>query len=305
VFQFADDPGTGRDKERNKMSGNRKSFLLLLAMTFVFATSAEAQTGSSSYGQQRGMEERFRLDIGGFFQKFDTTVSIDRSDGSPGTEVNLEDVLGQDSHQTNLRLDGYWRFGPHGSLQFAYRGWHRTNEQVIDRDINIGDTTYHAGANVSTDNRVNVFQLYYGYSFWNTGQFELGAELGISGYYTKISFEASGSFTGPGGTTSGTTGREEKNLLAPVPGIGGYFRYTFLQRFFGYATVKGLPTVTISGYSGSMIDVTAGLDYFFTKNFGLGAGYEYTKINFKGKSTPRVGIDYTYSGPLAYASIAF
>jgi len=288
------------------MNCSRTSFLPLLALTFVFAAGAEAQSGSSSYEQLRGMEERFRLDIGGFFQKFDTNVTIDRSDGSPGTEVNLEDVLGQDAHKTSLRLGGYWRFGPHGNLQFGYRGWHRTNEHVIDRDINIGDTTYHAGANVSTDNRVDVFQLYYGYSFVNNGQLELGAELGLSGYYTKISFEASGSFTGPGGTTSGTTGNEGTNFLAPVPGIGGYVKYTILPRFFVNAAVRGLPTVTISGYSGSMVDVTAGLDYFFTKNIGIGASYEYTKITFKNENlTPQVGADYTYSGPLAYVSIAF
>ena len=268
------------------------------------ASTAAAQF-SSTYSSTRGMEERFRLDIGGFFQKFDTIVSIERSDGTPGTEVNLEDALGQNSHQTNIRLDGYWRFGPHGSLVFAYRGWHRTNEKVMDRDITIGDTTYHAGANVSSDNRVNVIQLYYAYSFVNTGELELGAQLGLSGYYTKLAFSASGNVTGPGGTTAGTTGNEDTNFLAPVPGIGGYLKYTLLPRFFVYANVKGLPTVTISGYSGSMIDVTAGLDYFFTKNFGIGAGYEYSKITFKGKSTPRVGIDYKYSGPLAYLSVAF
>jgi len=267
-------------------------------------TSAAAQFGQS-YSATRGMEERFRLDVGGFFQKFDTTATIGGEDGRPGTEINFENVLGQNSHQTNLRLDGYWRFGPHGTLLFAYRGWHRTNDHVIDREITIGDTTYHVGANVSSDNRVDVIQLYYGYSFVNTGEFELGAMLGLSGYYTKLAFSASGNVTGPGGTSAGTTGNESKNFLAPVPGIGGYLKYTLLPRFFIYGSVKGLPTVTISGHSGSFVDFTAGLDYFFTKNVGLGAGYEYTKITYKDASTPRVGLEYKYSGPLAYLSVAF
>jgi len=277
------------------------SFVLLVCL--VIASPAAAQF-SQGYSTTRGMEERFRLDIGGFFQKFDTLVTIDGQNGQ-GTEINLEDRLGQDSHQTNIRLDGYWRFGQHGMLLFAYRGWHRTNEHVLDREINIGDTTYHVGANVSVDNRVNVIQLYYGYSFWNTGEFELGAELGLSGYYTKLSFSASGNVTGPGGSVGGTTGNESKNVLAPVPGIGGYFRYTVLPRGFLYATVKGLPTITISGYSGSFVDVTAGADYFFTKNFGLGAGYEYVKMTYKDSRTPRVGLEYTYSGPLVYVSVTF
>lgn len=287
------------------MSASRKSLLFLLTVAFVIAGSAEAQVGSTYYAHQRGMDERFRLDIGGFFQTFNTTVSVEGSDGRPGTEVNLEDILGQNSHQTNIRLDGYWRFGPHGSLVFAFRNWHRTNEQVIDRDINIGDNTYQAGANVSTDNRVQVYQLYYAYSFVNNGDMELGAELGLSAYYTKLSFEASAHVVGPGGSASATTGAEAKNLLAPVPGIGAFFKYTLLPRFFFCGSVKGLPTVTISGYSGSFIDFTAGLDYFFTQNIGLGAGYEYTKVTYHGASTPRVGIDYKYSGPLVYLSIAF
>jgi opacity protein-like surface antigen len=279
------------------------SIVTVVCLTFALPAAAQF---SEAYSTKRGMEERFRLDIGGFFQKFDTLVTIDRSDGSPGTEINLEDVFGQNSHQTNIRLDGYWRFGPHGLLLFSYRGWHRTNSHVIDRDINIGDTTYHAGANVDVDNRVNVFQLYYGYSFVNTGELELGAELGLSGYYTKLSFSASGNVTGPGGSVGVTTGNEDSNFLAPVPGIGGYARYTILQRCFLYATVKGLPTITISGYSGSLIDITAGLDYFFTKNFGLGAGYEYSKITYKNANlTPQVGIEYKYSGPLVYVSVTY
>jgi len=279
------------------------SFAVVVCL--VIASPAAAQF-SQAYSTARGMEERFRLDIGGFFQKFDTIVTIDRSDGSPGTEINMEDVLGQNSHQTNIRLDGYWRFGQHGSIVFAYRGWHRTNEHVLDRDISIGDTTYHVGANVSVDNRVSVIQLYYAYSFWNTGEFELGAQLGFSGYYTKLAYSASKNFTGPGGSVGTSTGTEDTNFLAPVPGIGGFFKYTILPRCFVYATIKGLPTITISGYSGSMIDVTAGLDYYFTKNFGIGAGYEYSSITYKNaNATPRLGIEYKYSGPLAYASVTF
>ena len=72
-----------RGTERNKMSASRKTLFLLLAAAFVLATSAEAQVGNSYYAQQRGMDERFRLDIGGFFQKFDTTVSVEGSDGTP------------------------------------------------------------------------------------------------------------------------------------------------------------------------------------------------------------------------------
>ena len=63
--------------------------------------------------------------------------------------------------------------------------------------------------------------------------------------------------------------------------------------------------MTISGYSGSFVDFTAGLDYYFTKNVGIGGGYEYSKITYHDANTPQVGIEYKYSGPLVYVSIAF
>jgi hypothetical protein len=278
--------------------------VLLGAVACLALTLPATAQFSPAYGSTRGMEERFRIDVGGFFQKIDTIVRIDGENGH-GTEINLEDVLGQNAHQTTLRLDGYYRFGPHGNLQFSYRNWHRTNDHTLDRDVTIGDTTYHVGASVSTDNKVDIFQLYYGYSFVNNGETELGLALGLSGYWTRLSVTGSGSVTAPGGSSQTVIETESKNVLAPVPGIGGYFRFTLLPRFFLTASAKGLPPVTVSGFHGDMVDVTGGLDYFFTKNIGLGAAYEYVKINFSDSSTPQVKLSYRYSGPLVFAAIAF
>jgi hypothetical protein len=252
----------------------------------------------------RGVDERFRIDFGGFFQTFNTTVTIGGRN-SNGTEINFEDVLGEASRHTSFRADGYWRFGPHGRVSLSYRGWTRKAEKTIDREIQIGDTTYLVGANVSSKDQVNVFELYYGYSFVNNGSAEVGLQLGISGYFYKFSFSATGNVLGPGGSVGGTTGNEAKNLIAPVPAIGGYFNYALYPRFFVFATARGLPNVTISGYSGNFVDVTAGLDYFFTQNFGIGGAYEYARLNFASSNVPNASLAYRYSGPLGYLALAF
>src|SRR5262245_15305003 len=85
-----------------------------------------AGPAAAQYAAIKGMDERFRLDVGGFFQKFDTTLRYDATNGATGSTIDFEGDLGGDSHQTNFRADGYWRFGRHGRFEFGYRGWNRT-----------------------------------------------------------------------------------------------------------------------------------------------------------------------------------
>ena len=116
------------------------------AAVIILAAPAAAQ----SYADVKGMDERFRLDLGGFFQQFDTTLRLDSTALGTGTEVNLEDDLGQDSHKTSFRANGYWRFGRHGRFDFGVLTWSRSATHTIARDIEFGDHVYHAGAMVDS-----------------------------------------------------------------------------------------------------------------------------------------------------------
>ena len=270
----------------------------------VLAAPAIAQTSSSSYLQQKGMDERFRVDLGGFFQSFDTTVSLYNSAGTAGTSINLEG-LGQDTHKTTFAADGYWRFGRHGRLDFAYRGWSRSSSRALDKDIVVGDVTYHAGAQLDTRLRANVGELYYSYSFINNGDLEFGLGLGLSTYFNSFEASGTGTLSGPGQSGSASFQTESRNLVAPIPALKGYFVYSLYPRLFARAAYKGI-TGTINGYHGEMQDFRGGLDYFFTQNIGVGGLYQYTKMSFShaGESLA-LAIDYRYSGPLAYVSVAF
>ena len=146
-----------------------------------------------------------------------------------------------------------------------------------------------------------VGELYYAYSFVNDGELEFGTMLGVSAYYNKYTISGEASVGGVGTGLQTTS----DNFLAPLPAIGAYFDFTLLPQFFVYGKVKWLPKITISGRSGSMIDATAGLDIFFTKNIGIGGGYEYSKIDYEHPVPGGVDISLKYSGPLAYLALAF
>lgn len=286
-------------------SQRRFSPFLLTAVLTLTAFQAAAQW-PASYADTKGMNERFRLDLGGFFQDFTTVARYDDSLGQAGTPIDLEKDLGIPDRRTTFRLDGYWRFGPHGRLDFGYKGWKRQNTRTLDREIEFGDTVFHVGANVDSLLRVNVAELYYSYSFLNTGVVELGAGLGISSYWNRVALDASAS----AGGTSGSASYESRDLIAPIPAIQGYVNLTLLPRLFLDARARWV-SATISDYSGSMVDLRGGLDYFFTQSFGIGAAYNYVKIEYERtggatrSGTGTLRLEYEYSGPLAYVSIAF
>ena len=269
-----------------------------------FALSVSSPLLAQSYEQVKGMNERFRMDFGGFFQDFATTFRLDPANGS-GTEISFEDDLGYDTRKTTFRTDGYWRFGPRGRVAFAYTTFRRSSSHTLNRDFVIGDTTYHAGASLDSSSKVDVGELYYEYSLINTGEAEVGVMLGASTFFTKFEFEGSGTISGGGGSQSGSFQRESSDTIIPVPAIGADFRYTLLPRFFVEGRVRWMKA-TISDYTGSMLDWRAGLDYYFTSNFGIGAAWASTDIDVtRQRDRGDLSFEYKYNGPIGYLSIAF
>ena len=51
--------------------------------------------------------------------------------------------------------------------------------------------------------------------------------------------------------------------------------------------------------------VKGALDYYFSKNVGIGGGYSYTKVTLIRTSTNTLSLTYIYSGPLVYLTLAF
>ena len=254
--------------------------------------------------QHDPMSDRFTLNLGGFFQTFDTSISFYKADGSQTPEINMQDVLGTPDRQTNFRAEGYWRFGPHGSAQFGYRSWNIKNSRTIDQNIQVGDKTYNAGAYVESQLRASVADLYYGYSFVHSPYLELGAGIGLSAYFSKVALSGTGTITGPDGTKSVSYDENSSNLIAPIPALTLFAQYSLLESLSVFARAKGI-TATIGGYHGEMFDFVAGAEFFFTKNVGIGASYEYVNIKYSHQETRGVSFKYKYSGPLAYLALKF
>ncbi len=281
--------------------------LVLPAALAGFVSLAVAPAGSAQYAGQAasiGMNETFRIDVGGFFQKFDTSIFLESSSGE-STNISLENTFGQDVHKASLRVDAYFRLGRHASILLGYLGWSRSASATLGQDIQWGDYVLQAGSQVDSKLRVSVPQLYYTYAAVNNGTMDLGGMLGISTYVNKVSLDASGSISGPSGTTTGSFSSDQWHVTVPVPATGAYLRYALYPGFLLDAQVRWLPSMTISGYHGGMLEYRAGLDFYLMKNIGIGAVYQYTHVHVYHVETNTVGFDFKYSGPYAYLSVVF
>ena len=281
-------------------------FRLALPALFLVAllpVPASAQS-KAEFEAVKGIDERFRVDLGAYFQKFSTTVRIDSASTGLGTEVNLEDDLGLKGNQVNFRADGYWRLGRHARLDFTFLNWNRTSSHTIDKDFQIGDDVYHAGASLDTAIRVYDAELYYSYSLVNNPETEFGLMLGVSTLVNSVSMEGQATVTGANGSASGSFDRQSRSFVAPIPAFGAHYRYTLLPGVLFTARIKGFGA-TIDNIKGSLLDWKVALDWYPWRNVGLGAAWSQTRIKVTKNSDPSAQLDYSYSGPMGYLSLAF
>jgi hypothetical protein len=249
------------------------------------------------------MDETFRLNLGGLYPTFDTTVQYGTAT-LPGTDIALENDLGLQEKKFALQVDGYVRLGRHARLDFAYQQWNRSAVKILSRQIVFNGVTYAVGGEADSKLDVSVAELYYGYSFVNNGDIEAGLGLGASVFYNRASLDAVGTYVGPTGTVITSAVSERKSLTAPIPALEGYFTFTLMPQLFLNARARGLKA-TISGSSGSMLEATGTLDLFITPNIGIGGGYNYTRIDYTRDSDTITHVRYHYQGPVFYVAVAF
>jgi opacity protein-like surface antigen len=273
-----------------------------IAVLFLAAAPARAQFPSS-------VPDTFRLKVGGMYAWFDTDVSFqeDVTGGGPiGPGISLEDVLQLPNSKPGFAGTGYWNFAGRSFIDFGYMYFSRTRTATLATDVVYGDTTYTVGAEVSTKMTSNFPFASYRYGFVKNDAMQLGLSLGVAWINLSTEVSASAGVVGPGGPIVGQSVIKTAKVSPAVPILGLMFDARIAENLSFGARVDGV-AAAITPYSGYMISGTAHLDWFFAQNFGLGAGYNYTKFSIEKDDLPDVFIDYSYrfDGPTFYLILTF
>lgn len=274
----------------------RSLVALLVVAAAALAVPALAQNVVDADAREsiRGVPDRWGLNVASFWQAFDTRLKLTGTETKTGTDIDIETDLHMPTDATNLMFNGYYRFSDHSRLDVSYLGWNRKNSATIDKEIEWGDVTYEAGATLSSKLSGRMLNLIYKYSFFNNGKVTFGVNGGLSSLWTQASLEGEGTISG-GGSASGTLA-EKKDVIVPVPVVGVHFEMTLTKGLFWRADGNFFKA-NIAGYDGSVNELSTSLAYYFTRNVGIGAGFDtyYIRVNHTGDNggelNARVGFD--------------
>lgn len=275
--------------------------ILLLLVTV--PTTLAGKPDQEEIDALRGIEDRVSASIGGFLVGYDTRVAIS-SGNVVGALINAENVLGLDSRQVNGRIDGHYRFGKRSRVDFGYFLLSRSADVVLIEDLPIGEEIIQAGARARTRFETGFVKASYDYSFVKTGIVEFGFSAGLS--ILDVDFELEGSaFVQLPGDNEKIDGRVETSLVAPVPVVGQFLEWRLRRRLFYRASLEFFRLST-GDIRADLTDVRFTLDWYPSRNVGLGLGYEFFNAVYADKDGGSgFSVNYEFDGPLVYITYSF
>jgi hypothetical protein len=283
----------------------KRTVLLLVALAMLAAMPALAQSVVSAADREamRGFPDKWGFSLGTFLPAFETKVRLN-GETANGTDIDFEKDLGLNKNLTAFQFTGFYRFGDHGRIDLVYVPWSREKTRTIDREIQWGDVTYDAGAEIHSKISVELLNIIYRYSFINNGKVTFGVNGGVSSLWSKAELTGEGTISG-GGTASGTIAKKS-DVIVPIPVIGVHFDMLLTKRLLWRAEGNYF-AANVSGYNGHVSVLGTSIEYFLTRNIGLGAGFASDMYNVKksGDNGGDVRVKYGFSGVTAYAQFQF
>ena len=224
------------------------------------------------------LPEKFSLRLGGGFL-FNSGTTVGLGGELAQLEIGWETTLGGDEEAFFYRVDAAYRFTPRHALTLTHYGVDRSGSKVLERDVQIGDTTYPVGVKMDTEFFFNITRLYYTYSFYRSREVELGLNAGF--YFGYLGLSASA--LGVGGSLDRSVEASE-TLLVPVPSFGLSMRYNILPRLQAFAGFDWF-YLDVGDWRGSLVEIIFGLEYRAFDHIGLGAAIDRLSITVDGTFT--------------------
>ena len=238
----------------------------------IFAGASQAARAQSDSPAQALLDSKFVVNLGGFIVGTDTTARLNGSTAS-NPDVDFDETFGKASDATRVRADALWRITPTHHVRFLYFDNTINRSHVIDRTIEWGDYTFQAGVNVDSQTKFKIVELAYEYAFLRQPTYEVAGSLGI--HYMQLSMRLSGAATlkdSNGNVSQASFTTKESSVPVPLPVIGMRAGWAVAPNW--YLDIQGqIFKADIGEYNARVTDVRAGATWMFSRNFGVGLGY--------------------------------
>ncbi len=267
-----------------------KAQLALFALGMGFTGLVAAQ---DAWNVHPALQDRWTIQLGAYAPQVNTTAFLNSTAGGRGTSVNFEDDLNLKDRETMPALLVSFRLGERWRVEAEYFSLRRDGSRPLSRTINWGDNTYVVGTVVNSEFDSDIYRLSAGYSFVKSNQAEFGVALGlhVTDFYASLSAAGIGAAVG--------------DALAPLPTVGFYGAYAFTPRWLVSGRLDYF-SLNYDKYDGTLVNFNLGLDYRFTRNFGVGVGFRHVDYDVNATDSGfNGGVSYKFSGPAIYGVMSF
>ena len=277
-----------------------KSVLGAFLTAGLLASPASAQ---SSSGTWNGLPDRVQVDAGYFKLQANTVLRF--NSGGVGNDVSFEKDLGQNQDTDTFWIDGTWRVGRRHQVKLSYTQFTRDRaDYTLQRDFTWGGQDFGAGLKASSETGSDLLGGYYRFAIVRNDRFEIGPSIGIGYLWLNASIRATGTVSGPGGSTSRDLD-VGKSIGSITGAVGGYASGWATKRLVAYGDFLYIK-VSPGGSEASVNDWRLGANYYFFRNGGLGVQYKYGKYRYdRGILVSDLGGEIRFKGLQVFLSFRF
>jgi hypothetical protein len=250
--------------------------------------------GVNNYEDAGPQESPFSLSVGLFQDNIDSKVGRNAADGTPGSEIDLEDVIGESDNESVLQLDAIWRFGRYHRIEAGFFELVRSGKGTLEEDLRFGDTVFAQGVEVESRSHFKSLRIAYAYSLIRDPQKELGLMAGVH----FSSFDST--------ITAMLPGQVEKSKAdAPLPVIGAHALVHVGEKSTVSARLQMFRT-DFDHYEGSLNYFTVDAQRRFGASLNIGLGYNFYDLTLRSSHKDLNGfLKLRHQGPILFFGYDF
>lgn len=239
--------------------------------------------------------DRFAVRVLYYRPAIDNTLRYDSTDGVPGTNIDVEDILGHKQSAQHGTIDLMFRIGERHRIHADFYQLRRTGDEVLSGEVRFGDQVFLANDRVLSEMELRKLGLAYTYSLFRREKFELG--LGLALHLLQLQGEA----RVPARFVS-----ELLDTAGPFAALAGHVTWRVTPRFSLNASAQYLD-LNPDDIRGAFRGFHADVQYRGWRNLAIGVGYTYS-----GYLVDSTDVDFfpgsyrlEYQGPEAFLRVSF
>lgn len=244
------------------------------------------------------MESRWWVNAGSYLAERSFKASANATVAGTTREFDFEGALGLEDAPNVLMAELGWQFGEKWGAALQYFNSSRKASRTLDESFEWQGNTYDIGAVLEAETNIDITRVFFARRFFDDGPHHL--RLGAGLHWIEIGATVAGQATLNDQSTEFR--RSSASASLPVPNVGAWYRYSSHDRWLLSARVDWLDA-RVDNYSGSIWNVSGGVNYRIWDHIGIGASYQYFQLSGEVKEPNWRGeIKTSFTGPYLYVS---